>query len=221
MIGSDGMVSTLQVRKQELVREAIWDAAADLFTVKGFDETTVEDIAALAGVSRRTFFRYFASKSDLLAQGIVKYETALVQAIEECPAGMPLPEVMRRTVDRVAAQVAAHPSTRKVMAIVARHPAARDAQLSRIAGLQDSLTGAYRDRIQRSPDASLIAAVLASLTLTTLSLAIHTWYASGEPDIRSTVEQVLSAMRDGIGDALVVTPPGGLPVTRPEAPPRG
>src|SRR5438034_1129540 len=62
---------TLLARKQQLVRDVIWDAAIDLFTEKGFDETTVDDIAQTAGVSRRSFFRYFSSKSDLLALGIL------------------------------------------------------------------------------------------------------------------------------------------------------
>src|SRR5437899_1533793 len=52
-------VPTLQARKQRLVRDAIWDAAIDLFAQEGFDETTVDDIARAAGVSRRSFFRYF------------------------------------------------------------------------------------------------------------------------------------------------------------------
>jgi hypothetical protein len=129
----------------------------------------------------------------LLAQGIVKYESSLLLAIEECPAEMPLPEVMRSTVYRVAAQVAAHPSTRKVMAIVGRYPAARDAQLSRIAGLQEILADAYRGRCSSD---SLRAAVLASLTLSTLSLAFQVWFVRGEPDIRSTVDEVFGSMRD-------------------------
>ena len=49
----------LQARKQEFVRDAIWTAAIDLFAEKGFEETTVDDIVAAAGTSRRTFFRYF------------------------------------------------------------------------------------------------------------------------------------------------------------------
>ena len=82
------MTPTLQARKQELVRNAIWDAATDLFAEKGFDETTVDDIVKNAGVSRRSFFRYFSSKSDLMAQGLVSYGTALTGAIAACPRNL-------------------------------------------------------------------------------------------------------------------------------------
>src|SRR5580704_3163592 len=50
--------ATLQVRKQQLVRGAIYEAAIELFGKKGFDQTTVEEVAQAAGVSRRSFFRY-------------------------------------------------------------------------------------------------------------------------------------------------------------------
>ena len=78
----------LQLRKQELVRDTIYDAAIDLFAAKGFDETTVEEIAQAAGVSRRSFFRYYASKDDLLAQSVVQYGSAITKAVETCPASL-------------------------------------------------------------------------------------------------------------------------------------
>ena len=64
---------TLQERKQQVVRSAIWDAAIDLFVEKGYDETTVDEVAERAGVSRRSFFRYFSSKSDLVSAGMATY----------------------------------------------------------------------------------------------------------------------------------------------------
>ena len=52
-------------RKQLTTRELIL-AAFELFAVQGYDETTVEQIADQVGISKRTFFRYFANKEDLV-----------------------------------------------------------------------------------------------------------------------------------------------------------
>src|SRR5262245_5147159 len=112
------MAVTLQVRKQQLVRDAIWDAATDLFAEKGFDETTVDDIAQAAGISRRSFFRYFSSKSDVMAHGMVNYGEELVAAIDACPKSYSLYEVFRATVLQVAQQTAARPRTRKTIDII-------------------------------------------------------------------------------------------------------
>src|SRR4051794_12298047 len=95
---------SLQARKQQLVRDAIWDAAVELFVEKGFDETTVDDIAEAAGVSRRSFFRYFSSKNDLMSRGVLNYGTSLTDAVRACPASYSLSEVFRETVHKVAKQ---------------------------------------------------------------------------------------------------------------------
>src|ERR1700751_191313 len=77
-------VPRLQARKQEFVHNAIWDAAIDLFAERGFDETTIDDIAQAAGVSQRTFFRYFDSRADVMAKGTAGLAVALSEAIKAC-----------------------------------------------------------------------------------------------------------------------------------------
>ncbi|QUT05084.1 TetR family transcriptional regulator [Sphingobium phenoxybenzoativorans] len=56
----------LRARKQRETRQRITDAGICLFLEKGYDETTIDDVAASAGISRRTFFHYFKSKDDIL-----------------------------------------------------------------------------------------------------------------------------------------------------------
>jgi AcrR family transcriptional regulator len=185
---------TLQERKQQFVRDAIWDAAIDLFDRKGFDETTVEEIAQAAGTSRRSFFRYFESKSDLLAQAVVSYGTSLTDAIESCPAEYSLGDVFRSTVLRVARDSAAQPRTRKVMEIAERYPAAREAQIARVAEVQDRVAKAFARRCRKNQEGELEAQVLAGLTLSMLSATYFSWFRRGTHDIAITAEQVFATL---------------------------
>src|SRR5260370_18622039 len=69
-----------------------------LFTEAGFEETTVEQIAAAAGVSRRTFFRYFESKSDVLWHAFDGEVRALRAAFAAVAPDVPLMEAIRQAV---------------------------------------------------------------------------------------------------------------------------
>jgi AcrR family transcriptional regulator len=187
------------MRKQQLVRDAIWDAAIELFAEKGFDETTVDDIAEAAGTSRRSFFRYFQSKSDLMAQDIVSYGTSLADAIRSCPPACSLPVVFRRTVLQAAQLSAAHPRTRQIMEIAAKYPAAREAQIARVAEVQEQLAEAFAERCRLGGGNEMMARVMAGLTLSLLSVTFRSWFADGQNDIASTVDQVFATVKDLVG----------------------
>jgi AcrR family transcriptional regulator len=187
-------IPTLQARKQQLVRDAIWEAATDLFADKGFDETTIDDIAQRAGVSRRSFFRYFSSKSDLMAQGISSYGADLADAIDACPRAHSLSQVFRETVLRIAQQSAAHPRTRKIMQIVAKYPAARAAQLSRMAEVQDQVAEAFARRQGNGSEDQLTPSILAGLTLSVLAVTFRSWFDQDQPDISATARQIFASL---------------------------
>ncbi len=77
--------ASLRERKHEFVRREIERAAWDLFCTAGFDGTTIEAISRDAGVSRRTFFRYFASKEELLSTSIRDFGQRIVLRLAEAP----------------------------------------------------------------------------------------------------------------------------------------
>jgi AcrR family transcriptional regulator len=78
----------LRERKKAATRAALHEAALRLFAERGYSATTVADIAAAAGVSQRTFFRYFESKEDVALQDV----TLLLPAFERVIRGRPAAE---------------------------------------------------------------------------------------------------------------------------------
>ena len=91
-------METLRERKKQRTRDSLLRAALELFTTRGYDGTTVDDITDAVDVSQRTFFRYFAGKEEA-ALGLVEMATErFVQAVRERPAHEAPMEALRQAV---------------------------------------------------------------------------------------------------------------------------
>jgi len=192
--------SSLQSRKKQFVRDAIFDAAIELFVARGFDETTVEEVAQAAGVSRASYFRYFSSKDDLLAQNVLKYGLALREAIRACPPSFTPLDIMRETVLSVAKQSVNHPRTRQVIDISKRSASATQAHMSRMIEVEDGVAAAFAERIGRSSKDELEPRLLAALTLSAMNVAIMSWYRGDSQQLTTAAEQVFSRLTEIVCD---------------------
>lgn len=184
------MPQNLQSRKHKLVHDAIYDAAIDLFSERGFDQTTVEEIAEAAGVSRRSFFRYFASKDDLLAQSVLAFGEAQVVSIQQCPPDLAPIEVVRTTVSDVLQLVAEQPRTRQVIAIAERSASATQAHMSRLVEVERKIAAAFAARMAPAKAESATPCLLASLTTLIMSVALMAWFRGEFDDVHSAAEAV-------------------------------
>jgi AcrR family transcriptional regulator len=91
-------METLRERKRQRTRDTLLRVAVELFTTRGYEQTTVDDIAAAVDVSQRTFFRYFAGKEDaaLALDGLTV--ARFIEAVRERPAHEAPMEAMRQAV---------------------------------------------------------------------------------------------------------------------------
>ena len=99
------MADTLRDRTRRAVRAEIAEAAIALFAERGFDETTVEDIARAVGMTKRSFFRYFPTKEDAVFAGTEVLVEQVVADLEARPADEDpwdcLHQVLRRWQERI------------------------------------------------------------------------------------------------------------------------
>jgi AcrR family transcriptional regulator len=192
--------SSLRGRKQQVVRSALYDAAIDLFAVKGFDETTVEEVAQTAGVSRRSFFRYFSSKDDLLAQSVISYGRELANAVERCPPGLsPLRVVEETMLAGVAYTSRPASRTREVVTIAAGSRLARQAHISRILETEDLLAGAFADYFQNAPAGTVQPRMLAGITLSLMGAVILSWFKGEYADLPASAQHIFRSFSGMLG----------------------
>lgn len=90
------MLATLRSRKLADARRALFEAAMELFRERGFDGTTVEDIAARAGFSRATFFNHFGSKAAVLRSFGERFAGVMEATLAAARPGTPPLERLRR-----------------------------------------------------------------------------------------------------------------------------
>jgi AcrR family transcriptional regulator len=133
-------------------------AALELYSERGYDQTTVAEIARRAGLTERTFFRYFADKREVLFYGAAMLQDWLVQGIEAAPPGRPPIDAVGASLEAVAVSLEERRDlSRQRQAIVAATPELQERELIKLANLSTALAGALRGRGVHEPGASLAA----------------------------------------------------------------
>ena len=185
------------------MRQALAEVAFQLFLERGFEQTTVDDIVARAGVGRRSFFRYFPSKED-----------AVFPDHERCLADMTaLLEERRDDPDPVGAVCDA---ARLVMRMYATNPefsvqrygltqevpGLRTYELSVVRRYERTLAGYLRGRWSEASDGGLRADVVAAAVVAAHNNALRSWLRSGGVgDAEVAVDQALGLVREAWGKA--------------------
>jgi AcrR family transcriptional regulator len=180
-------------------RGRLEQAALDLYQERGFEQTMVTEIAERAGLTERTFFRYFADKREVLFGGQDRLRDIYVSTIEAAPASAtPLDAVA------VALEAATpvfrdrHELVRQRQAVIAANPGLQERELLKGA----LLTSAIADALRRRGVSDLAAILTAEVGAITFKIAFERWIS--EPDeqdlsrlIRASLDQLKGIIAGG------------------------
>jgi AcrR family transcriptional regulator len=187
----------LRTRKKERTRAAINDAALELFIEKGYEATTVDEIAERAEVSKATFFRYFATKAEVIfsTDGLGRHE--LRDAIVERPADEDdLTAVRRALLDSWVGQLDLGHAARQGRA-AATSPLLRGLSYDLNLGWQGSVSSALAER-RGLEQADQRCTLVASVVFAVFSNAFNAWLSKGgDGDFAAEVRQAF-ALLDGV-----------------------
>ncbi|MEU5845822.1 TetR/AcrR family transcriptional regulator [Saccharopolyspora shandongensis] len=167
----------LRERKKRRTKQALIEAAIRLFDEKGYDNTTVAEIAAAAEVSPATFFNYFSAKDEVVFADDVLYDGLLQEAFAGRSADEQPEDLLLRTIHQLSTADAwsfpfDHELTRIRARLIATVPALRAGALLRNASLQQRLAHALREAYPEELDA-LHAAALTGALIGAIDAAMH------------------------------------------------
>nr|BFD87536.1 TetR/AcrR family transcriptional regulator [Streptomyces sp. Xyl84] len=176
----------LRERKKQATREALREAALRLAVERGPDQVRVEDIAAAAGVSPRTYHNYFASREQAIVSAVTAdREARIAAAVAARPPGVRLADAV---VDAVLGQYTDREATtdtytdadtgtgergHEALLLITTRAALRDAFLDTTAGIEPPLTAVLTERLGDAE--AQTARVLAASVAAAVRIALEGW----------------------------------------------
>jgi AcrR family transcriptional regulator len=153
-------------------------AAMELFVERGYEQTTVADIAERAGLTARTFFRHFADKREVLFSGAEQLQRTMVDALD----GAPAPSTPIEAIEAALAATAGffednREFARRRSSVIEANAELRERELIKLATLSAALAEGLRRRGVAEPDASLAA----EAGMAVFRVAFASWVAAAEP----------------------------------------
>lgn len=175
--------------------DRLQQAAMQLFAERGFEATTVADIAARAGVTERTFFRHFADKREVLFSGGDMLRAAFVGAIADAPPGQPVRALVWAALDagaKTLQEARGQDHARARDAIISANDALQERELLKLAGLARAVT-----RALAAHDVAPTQARLAGdLALAVFAAAFQQWVAPGQTrDLTDLLHEATAALQ--------------------------
>jgi AcrR family transcriptional regulator len=176
-------------------------AALELYGERGYDETTVAEIAERAGLTERTFFRYFADKREVLFGGSAELQKIIVDAIAAAPkATTPLDTVALALEATAPYFEDRRVWARKRQAVIASHPELREREVMKHTAYATAAAQALRERGVGDPAASLMG----EAGIAIFKVALELWANDGKQ--RSLSHHIRASVREL--KATLGAPPG-------------
>jgi AcrR family transcriptional regulator len=168
-------------------------AALELFVERGFEQTTVAEIAQRAGLTERTFFRHFADKREVLFAGAGALQEFLVRAVADAPGSAAPLDAVAGALQAAAPlfqQRGDYPQQRQ--AVIAANPELQERELIKLAALAAAMAGALRGRGVPEPTSSLAA----EAGIAVFRIAFERWTAEAcQPDLAELIQESLGKLK--------------------------
>jgi AcrR family transcriptional regulator len=173
------------------------EAAMELYVERGFEQTTVADIAQRAGLTARTFFRYFADKREVLFAGSAFLQEELVGALEGAPESASPMQAVAAALDAAAALLGERRDySQQRQSVIAANAELRERELIKMASLSAALADALRRRGVTDADASLAA----EAGIAVFRVAFERWVSEpGARDLSKVMRESLGRLEGLIG----------------------
>ncbi len=173
----------------------------ELYRERGFDETTVAEIAERAGLTERTFFRYFADKREVLFGGAGALEELLIHELQSAPdSAAPIVAVAAALEATAPLFEQRRDFARHRHALITGHAELRERELIKLASLASAIAAALRRRSVPEPAASLAA----EMGIAIFKIAFEHWVKDSKGrDLAHHVREALKALQGVTGASAV------------------
>jgi mycofactocin system transcriptional regulator len=189
-------------RRRATSRAELEQAAFALFAEQGFDATTVDEIAAAAGIGRRTFFRYFPSKNDIPWGAFEDELDRMRVRLKACPPEVPLMDAIRvALIDFNRVDPAQVPLHRRRMDLILRVPTLLAHSTLRFSAWREVVAEFVAERTGRRPD-DLAPQTIAHAVLGVAVAAYEHWLDDPAADLGTLLDDAMRQLARAFGAAL-------------------
>ncbi|WP_432176661.1 TetR/AcrR family transcriptional regulator [Streptomyces sp. Tue6028] len=189
-------------------RGRLAEAALELYSERGYEQTTVAEIAKRAGLTERTFFRHYADKREVLFAGSGELQELFVRAVAQAPESAAPIDALALGLDAASqAFVDRHEQARKRHAVITANAELQERELIKLASMSATLADTLRGRGVTEPAASLTA----EAGMAVFKIAFECWISAAKEG------DLAQLMRESLDELKAVTTAGRKPSVSPTA----